>query len=108
MMHEKYENLYFIGLFQPIGCIWPLADHQAKLACMEILGRYKRPKDIKAAIDYEVKHPHFDFGPGQRHAMEVDYHQFRKELKAELKKAGVDIDKSSAGNKKINKESVNV
>jgi hypothetical protein len=106
MMHEKYQDLYFIGLFQPIGCIWPLADYQAKLACMEILGRYKRPKDMKAAIDYEVKHPHFDFGPGQRHAMEVDYHHFRKELKAELKKAGTRIDGAPAGDKRRNKVTI--
>ena len=100
MMHEKYENLYFIGLFQPIGCIWPLADYQAKLATQEILGKYKRPKDMRSAIDYEVKNPHFNFGPGQRHAIEVDYHTFRNELKAELKKAGIDIGKPPAGNKK--------
>ncbi len=103
MMHSEYENLFFIGLFQPIGCIWPLADYQAKLACMEILGKYKRPLDMQSAINYEVKHPHFDFGPGQRHAMEVDYHTFRHELKKELKKAGVDIGKSPAGNKKLYK-----
>jgi hypothetical protein len=100
MMHGEYVNLYFIGLFQPIGCIWPLADYQAKLATLEILGKYKRPKDMKSAIDHEVKNPHFDFGPGQRHAIEVDYHTFRNELKAELKKAGVDIGKPPAGNKK--------
>ena len=103
MMHPEYQNLYFIGLFQPIGCIWPLADYQAKLACMEILGRYRRPKDIEAEIKREVEHPHFNFGPGQRHAMEVDYHAFRKELKEELKQAGVDIGKAPAGNKKLYK-----
>lgn len=89
MMHEKYQNLYFIGLFQPIGCIWPLADYQAKLAVLEILGKYRRPAEMKSAIKNEIKNPHFDFGPGQRHAMEVDYHLFKKELKNELKKAGV-------------------
>ena len=103
MMHENYENLYFIGLFQPLGCIWPLADYQAKIACLEILGKYKRPSDIKSAIAHEVSHPHFDFSPGQRHAVEVDYHTFRNELKKELKKAGVDIGKSPAGNKKLYK-----
>jgi len=103
MMHSKYANLYFIGLFQPIGCIWPLADYQAKLACMEILGMYQRPNDMEKAVEYEVKHPHFDFGPGQRHAIEVDYHTFRKELRAELKKAGVDIGKAPAGNPKLYK-----
>jgi hypothetical protein len=33
----------------------------------------------------------------------VDFHLFRKELKSELKKAGVDIGKSPAGNKKLYK-----
>ena len=103
MMHPQYQNLYFIGLFQPIGCIWPLADYQAKLACKEILGKYQRPKDIEVEIKREVENPHFNFGPGQRHAMEVDYHAFRKELKEELKQAGVDIGKPPAGNKKLYK-----
>ncbi len=103
MMHAKYENLYFIGLFQPIGCIWPLADYQAKLACMEILGLYHRPKDMDKAVENEVKNPHFNFGPGQRHAVEVDYHTFRKELRAELKKAGIDIGRPPAGNPKLYK-----
>ena len=53
MMHADYPTLYFIGLFQPVGCIWPLADYQAKLACLEILGRYRRPDDLKSAIQYE-------------------------------------------------------
>jgi hypothetical protein len=103
MMHETYKNLYFIGLFQPIGCIWPLADYQAKLAVLEIQGRYQRPADMRSAIKYEVEHPHFNFGPGQRHAVEVDYHTFRNELKKELKKAGIDIGRSPAGNKKFYK-----
>ncbi|WP_039948496.1 flavin-containing monooxygenase [Leptospira fainei] len=103
MMHADYPNLYFIGLFQPVGCIWPMADYQAKLACLEILGRYQRPKDLKAAIQYEIDHPHFSFGGGQRHAVEVDYHGFRKDLKSDLLKAGVDIGKPPGGNKLLYK-----
>ena len=99
MMHADYPNLYFIGLFQPVGCIWPLADYQAKLACLEILGRYRRPDDLKGAIQYEIEHPHFNFEGGQRHAMEVDYHGLRRDLRGELLKAGVDIGKPPMGNK---------
>ncbi|MDI1352667.1 MAG: NAD(P)-binding domain-containing protein, partial [bacterium] len=29
MMHADYDSLYFIGLYQPQGCIWPLADYQS-------------------------------------------------------------------------------
>lgn len=91
MMHPDYEDLYFIGLVQPSGCVWPLADHQAKLACAEIRGRYKRPGDMRRAIRHEMDHPHYAYSGGTRHSVEVDYHLFRKELKAELKKAGIDI-----------------
>ena len=97
MMHNKFNNLYFIGLFQPIGCIWPLADYQAKLAVAEIKGNYKRPTNIQARIKKEIEKPHFNFGPGQRHAMEVDYHTFRKELGKELATTGFKIGRPPAG-----------
>lgn len=97
MMHAHYDNLYFIGLFQPVGCIWPLADHQAKLACAEVTGRYKRPADIEARIRHEVENPHLKFDKGSRHSTQVDYHLFRKELKEELKQAGIDIGEPPMG-----------
>jgi len=36
----------------------------------------------------------------------VDYHHFRKELKAELKKAGTRIDGAPAGDKRRNKVTI--
>jgi hypothetical protein len=97
MLHPKFPTLYFIGLFQPLGCIWPLADYQARIATLELQGRYQRPADLDAAIAHEIAHPHYDFDGGQRHAMEVDYGKFRHELAAELRKAGVDIGEPPAG-----------
>ncbi|MBI2795732.1 MAG: NAD(P)-binding domain-containing protein [Gemmatimonadetes bacterium] len=99
MLHPRHPTLYFIGLFQPLGCIWPLADYQARLACLEILGRYRRPANLEAAIADELARPHFDFDGGQRHAVEVDAHQFRAELARELRTAGVDIGRPPAGRK---------
>jgi Flavin-binding monooxygenase-like len=96
MMHQDYPNLYFIGLFQPLGCVWPLADMQARLAVQEMLGMYQRPADIQAAIAYEMAHPHYPFERAARHSTEVDYHAFRAELGAELAKAGIDIGKPPA------------
>lgn len=97
MMHPRYANLYFIGLFQPVGCIWPLADYQAKLACAEIVGRYRRPQDLDAAIRKELGAPHYRFDVGERHATEVDYHAFRDDLKRELRQAGIDIGRPPMG-----------
>ncbi|MAL98170.1 MAG: monooxygenase [Alteromonadaceae bacterium] len=99
MMHADYENLYFIGLFQPIGCIWPLADYQAKLACKDILGDYQRPLDMRAAIEHEVQNPHLAFDKGSRHSTQVDYHKFRAELKRELNTTGIEIGRPPEGHK---------
>ena len=73
---------------------------------LELLGKYESPKDVNSVSYHEVKNPHFNFGPGQRHAIEVDYHTFRNELKAELKKAGIDIGRPPAGNEKLYKSYV--
>jgi hypothetical protein len=97
MMHARFDNLYFIGLFQPFGCIWPLADYQAMLACAEILGLYQRPRDMDAAIQAEMDHPHYAFEGGARHSTQVDYHMFRAELKHELAKAHLDIGEPPLG-----------
>jgi hypothetical protein len=86
MIPADLKNLYFIGLFQPLGCIWPLADYQARLAVRELCGEYRRPADMRAAIRWEMEHPHFNFEPSPRHAVEVDYHLFRRELLAELRR----------------------
>jgi cation diffusion facilitator CzcD-associated flavoprotein CzcO len=84
MMHQTIGNLFFIGLFQPIGCIWQLADYQARIAALQIKGSLKRPPDIAQRIAHEVTSPHWRFDPSPRHAIEVDYHDFRRELMREL------------------------
>jgi cation diffusion facilitator CzcD-associated flavoprotein CzcO len=84
MMHRSIPSLYFIGLFQPIGCIWQLADYQARIAAWQIQGRLQRPADIAARVGKEVASPHWRFRHSPRHAIEVDYHDFRRELLGEL------------------------
>jgi cation diffusion facilitator CzcD-associated flavoprotein CzcO len=88
MMHRKIKTLFFIGLFQPIGCIWRLADHQARIAALQITGGLQRPADIEARIQRENRTPHWQFDGAPRHAVEVDFHDFRRELLQELAKAG--------------------
>jgi thioredoxin reductase len=85
MMHPRIENLFFVGLFQPIGCIWRLADHQARIAALQIAGRLPRPADIAARISNETPHWHFEKTP--RHAVEVDFHDFRSDLMGMLSDA---------------------
>jgi cation diffusion facilitator CzcD-associated flavoprotein CzcO len=79
MMHPTVPSLFFIGLLQPIGCIWRLADYQARIAARQINGQGTRPPDIEARIRREVARQRHRFGP-----LEVDYHAFRRELMLEL------------------------
>ena len=84
MYHADIPNLAFIGLFQPIGCIWPLAELQSKLLARELRGEWKRPDDIRERIAAEdgslvvrqVKTP--------RHTITVEYPVFRRRLLEEL------------------------
>jgi cation diffusion facilitator CzcD-associated flavoprotein CzcO len=80
MMHPDFNTLYFIGLCQPQGCIWPLADYQSKIVARIIMGTLKRPEQLHQKIDQEMNKPHYRFKSHMRHALEVDYHMFRREL----------------------------
>jgi hypothetical protein len=84
MMHRRIVNIFFVGLFQPLGCIWRLADFQARIAAMQIIGKLERPADIDARVDREIRSPHWHFDAAPRHSIEVDYHDFRRELVQEL------------------------
>src|SRR5690606_37210199 len=86
MMHADFDNLYFIGLFQPQGCIWPLADFQSKIAAKIIAGSLDRPTDLHNKIQKEMQQLSRRYKTDVRHALEVDYQKFRKELLQELKR----------------------
>ena len=85
MIHPEWNHLFFIGLFQPQGCIWPLADYQAKIAASLIRGTLNRPPHLLQKIDKEIKRARQLFRQNARHALEVDYQLFRQELLGELK-----------------------
>jgi hypothetical protein len=85
MMHPDIANLYFIGLFQPLGCIWPGSELQSRIMAREIAGTWKRPANIRQLIKEELEHPDFQQVKSPRHTITVDYHRFRKRLLRQLK-----------------------
>ena len=84
MLHPEIENLYFIGLFQPLGCIWPGAELQSKIMARELAGKWKRPTNVSQLAAHEVQHPDFSQIKTPRHTITVNYHAFRKRLLKEL------------------------
>ena len=84
MIPEKIINLYFIGLFQPLGCIWPGAELQAKLAAKHFAGRWSPQKPIGELISQELNNPDVSQITTPRHTITVDDFSFRHRLKKEL------------------------
>jgi pyruvate/2-oxoglutarate dehydrogenase complex dihydrolipoamide dehydrogenase (E3) component len=86
MIHPTYHNLFFIGLVQPQGCIWPIADHQSKLIANHIMGRWELPKNIETLAKDEADEIAKDFLNRARHSVEVHFHEFIHKIKKNIPK----------------------
>lgn len=84
MIPAEITNLYFIGLFQPLGCIWPGAELQSKLAAKHLSGKWKPKKTIKELIQEELANPDVKQIDTPRHTITVDDASFRIRLKKEI------------------------
>lgn len=88
MLPAALERLYFIGLFQPFGCIWPGAELQAKLMARHLTGEWRAPADLAGAIQRELAHPDAEQVDSPRHTITVDAPLFHQRLRAELDRRG--------------------
>lgn len=84
MIHPRYDDLHFIGLVQPLGCIWPLAELQSRIMARRLRGEWSPPADLEAAIRAELAHPDLPQLDTPRHTLTVDYPVFRRRLLQEL------------------------
>lgn len=85
MMMADVPDLFFVGLIQPVGCIWVLADRQARLAAAEISGTWKRPGDIAARIERDNRRDAKRYKASPRHAVQVEVHEYTEQLEAALR-----------------------
>tara|TARA_Y100000768_G_scaffold166430_1_gene124634 strand:- start:314 stop:955 length:642 start_codon:yes stop_codon:yes gene_type:complete len=87
MLPAEIKNLYFIGLFQPLGCIWPGAELQSKLAAKHLNGKWKPKGKLSDLIQKELQNPDVEQVETPRHTITVDDFSFRDRLKKELSRA---------------------
>ncbi len=90
MIHPEHPRLFFIGLVQPQGCVWPISDHQAKLAANHIMGRWAIPNNIHQLAEQEATTISKEFLKAKRHSLEVHYHPFIKKIQKEIPKEAPD------------------
>jgi thioredoxin reductase len=84
MLPADVPNVAFIGLFQPLGCIWPAAELQSKILARMLSGDWTPPEGLAAAIQHELDHPDVPQLDTPRHTITVDYPLFRKRLLSHL------------------------
>lgn len=84
MLPADVPDVAFVGLFQPLGCIWPAAELQAKILARGLAGRWQPPANLRKAIAHELAHPDVPQIDTPRHTITVDYPRFHKRLVKEL------------------------
>jgi len=81
MMHPEHPTLFFIGLLQPQGCIWPLSDVQSKLAANIVAGRAAIPGNIRELAERDSDEIEREFIYSPRHTVEVHFKPFYEKVK---------------------------
>lgn len=80
IVQPRLPGIFFLGLFQPSGSIWPLADLQAKLLANHLSGRVAFPRDIEQRTSEEIGARRFRYVDSPRHRIEVDFYEYRRTL----------------------------
>ncbi len=93
VFHPDHDNLFFIGLLQPLGAVMPLAEAQGRWVAEYLRGEYALPAGDGVAQDIER-----DFAAmakryvaSKRHTIQVDFddylHALEKERRAGAERA---------------------
>jgi dimethylaniline monooxygenase (N-oxide forming) len=86
VFHPRVDNLYFVGLVQPLGAVMPIAERQSQLIAEHITGAYRLPSRAAMEHDISVKQERMKrrYVASKRHTIQVDYDDYMKELRLEL------------------------
>jgi dimethylaniline monooxygenase (N-oxide forming) len=87
------DNLFFVGLLQPLGAIMPLAEAQGRWVAAYLRGAYHLPRraEMEADMRRERERMFKRYVASKRHTMQVDFdnylYELRKEMQAGAKRA---------------------
>jgi len=86
VVHPERENLYFIGLIQPLGAIMPLAELQARWVADLLSGRAALPSKASMwqAIVQEQAALRRRYVHSTRHTIQVDFFPYKRQLQREI------------------------
>ena len=86
MFHPEYENLFFLGLVQPLGAIMPIAERQSVLITEALRDRFDLPSraDMESDIAAKMRKMRKRYVASKRHTIQVDYDDYMHDLDKEL------------------------
>ena len=88
MVRPGFDNLFFMGLAQPLPTLVNFAEQQSKLVGAYLAGEYALPEpaELEATMkkDDEFHTGHFYNSP--RHTIQVDFNAYCADLKKEIQK----------------------
>jgi dimethylaniline monooxygenase (N-oxide forming) len=88
VFHPDIDNVFFIGLLQPLGAIMPLAEAQGGWVGEYLRGDYALPPKPELLKDMERERRKMfkRYVASKRHTMQVDYDDYLLDLDRELKR----------------------
>jgi cation diffusion facilitator CzcD-associated flavoprotein CzcO len=91
VFHPDINNLFFIGLLQPLGAIMPLAEAQGAWVGDYLLGRYALPSptDMREDIATDQDAMRKRYVASKRHTIQVDFDDYLHELKKERQRGAM-------------------
>lgn len=89
--HRECDNLFIVGMIQPNGGLWPLADLQAQLVAHYLTAKQTNPEraawfDRRKRQSRETTSGGIHYDRSPRHALEVEYFAYRDLCRRLLKK----------------------
>ena len=88
MVKPGFDNLFFLGLAQPLPTLVNFAEQQSKLVAAQLTGRYAFPDraEMERVIVADEKMHNGHFYDSPRHSMQVDFAKYCADLMKEIKR----------------------
>jgi dimethylaniline monooxygenase (N-oxide forming) len=82
VFHPDIDNVFFLGLLQPLGAVMPLAEAQGRWIAAYLRGEYALPSSsaLRADMQRERARMFKRYVSSKRHTMQVDFDNYRYEI----------------------------
>ena len=91
MVKPGWENLFFMGLAQPLPTLVNLAEQQSKFVAAVLTGKHQLPDEAKMQKQIAADEKFYlgNFYASERHTIQIDFAHYVRNLKREIRHTGM-------------------